>query len=133
MIRFLAANDEWSTLSLPVISLFSYFAVIIIAFDVMRLLRVWWLVLTAKNVILAGVKAVTLHDTGNVELWDLSAQFYLTQSDVGKNRALACLDKLKELNVAVDVSTHVTELTTDFLANFQVCTQSYAYFGSVEG
>ncbi|KAL2611067.1 hypothetical protein R1flu_022759 [Riccia fluitans] len=74
----------------------------------------------AKNVILAGVKAVTLHDSGNVELWDLSAQFYLTESDVGKNRALACLDKLKELNAAVEVSTHVTEITTDFLANFQV-------------
>ena len=48
---------------------------------------------TAKNVILAGVKAVTLHDTGAVALEDLSAQFYLTESDVGGNRAEACAAK----------------------------------------
>ncbi|CAM6104520.1 unnamed protein product [Calypogeia fissa] len=74
----------------------------------------------AKNVILAGVKAVTLHDTGNVELWDLSSQFYFTESDVGKNRAAACLDKLKELNVAVDVSVNTSEITHEFISTFQV-------------
>lgn len=70
--------------------------------------------------ILAGVKAVTLHDTSNVELWDLSSQFYFSESDVGKNRAAACLDNLKELNVAVDVSIHTSEITPEFLSTFQV-------------
>ncbi len=31
----------------------------------------------AKNVILAGVRSVTIHDTAKVALQDLSAQFYL--------------------------------------------------------
>lgn len=34
----------------------------------------------AKNVILAGVKSVTLHDAGEATLRDLSAQFYLTKA-----------------------------------------------------
>ncbi|KAG0577880.1 hypothetical protein M758_5G181300 [Ceratodon purpureus] len=74
----------------------------------------------AKNIILAGVKSVTLHDTGNVELWDLSAQFYLTEEDVGKNRALACVDKLKELNTAVDVTASTGEITEKMLSAHQV-------------
>lgn len=74
----------------------------------------------AKNVILAGVKSVTLHDAGNVELWDLSAQFYLTEQDIGKNRALACAEKLKELNSAVVVTTSTGEITEELLAAHQV-------------
>lgn len=42
---------------------------------------------TAKNVVLAGVKSVTLHDNEKAELADLSSQFYLQPEDVGKNRA----------------------------------------------
>lgn len=34
---------------------------------------------TAKNVILAGVRSVTVHDTATVALSDLSAQFYLSE------------------------------------------------------
>ena len=44
----------------------------------------------AKNVILAGVKSITLHDRAEVALRDLGAQFYLTEGDVGRNRAEAC-------------------------------------------
>jgi molybdopterin/thiamine biosynthesis adenylyltransferase len=44
----------------------------------------------AKNVILAGVKSITLWDRKEVQLKDLAAQFYLTQADIGKNRAEAC-------------------------------------------
>ena len=39
----------------------------------------------AKNLILAGVKSVTLHDKGIVELWDLSSNFIFLENDVGKN------------------------------------------------
>jgi len=35
------------------------------------------LYLEAKNVILAGVKSVTLHDQSNVLMWDLSANFFI--------------------------------------------------------
>ena len=74
----------------------------------------------AKNIILAGVKAVTLHDQGTVALRDLSAQFYLQESDVGRNRAEACKDRLQELNIAVTVSASSGELSQAFLQRFQV-------------
>ncbi|PIA37529.1 hypothetical protein AQUCO_03000241v1 [Aquilegia coerulea] len=73
----------------------------------------------AKNLILAGVKSVTLHDEGNVELWDLSSNFIFSEVDVGKNRALASLQKLQELNNAVIVSTITGPLTTEQLSEFQ--------------
>ena len=77
-------------------------------------------VLAAKNVILAGVKSVTLHDLEDVKTQDLSAQFYLTKADIGKNRAEACREKLQELNTAVAVSASSAELNEDLLSKFQV-------------
>ncbi|GKD62626.1 ubiquitin-activating enzyme E1 1-like protein isoform X2, partial [Tanacetum coccineum] len=73
----------------------------------------------AKNLILAGVKSVTLHDEGSVELWDLSSNFIFTENDVGKNRAQASVQKLQELNNAVLVSTLPTKLTKEQLSNYQ--------------
>ncbi|KAJ0953406.1 putative THIF-type NAD/FAD binding, ubiquitin-activating enzyme E1, FCCH domain-containing protein [Helianthus annuus] len=73
----------------------------------------------SKNLILAGVKSVTLHDEGLVELWDLSSNFIFSENDVGKNRALASAQKLQELNNAVLVSTLSTKLTKEQLSNFQ--------------
>lgn len=74
----------------------------------------------AKNLVLAGVKSVTLHDVRNVELWDLSSSFVFTEADVGKNRALASMHKLQELNNSVLISTLTTELTKEQLSDFQV-------------
>lgn len=74
----------------------------------------------AKNIILAGVKSVTLHDSKEVELRDLGAQFYLSEIDVGSNRAEACHPKLQELNTAVMVSTLQAELTAAQLSKFDV-------------
>ncbi|CAN4115873.1 unnamed protein product [Withania somnifera] len=73
----------------------------------------------AKNLILAGVKSVTLHDEGNVELWDLSSNFIFTEEDVGKNRALASVQKLQELNNSVLISTLTNALTKEQLSNYQ--------------
>lgn len=70
--------------------------------------------------ILAGVKAVVLHDTTECQLQDLSAQFYLIESDVGSNRAVACQEKLQELNTSVAVSASSAELSESFLTQFQV-------------
>lgn len=77
-------------------------------------------VIAAKNVILAGVKSVTLHDTGLVEAWDLSANFCLLESDIGKYKASACAEKLQELNTAVLVTVHTSEISESFLSGFQV-------------
>ncbi|KAG7965158.1 hypothetical protein I3843_09G210000 [Carya illinoinensis] len=74
----------------------------------------------AKNLVLAGVKSVTLHDEGAVELWDLSGNFIFSEDDVGKNRALASIQKLQELNNSVVISTLTTELTKEQLSDFQV-------------
>lgn len=63
----------------------------------------------AKNVILAGVKAVALYDTKNLTYEDLSAHFYANESDVGKNRAVISTPKLAELNPYVNVY-HLQEL-----------------------
>jgi len=66
------------------------------------------------------VKSVTLHDEGVVDWWDLSSNFVFTEDDVGKNRALASVQKLQELNNAVLVSAFTTQLTKEQLSNFQV-------------
>ncbi|KAI4382436.1 hypothetical protein MLD38_008402 [Melastoma candidum] len=73
----------------------------------------------AKNLILAGVKSVTLHDEGVVELWDLSSNFIFSEDDVGKNRALVSKPKLQDLNNAVVVSSLTTKLAKEQLSNFQ--------------
>ena len=70
--------------------------------------------------ILAGVKAVTIHDTADVRIQDLSAQFYLSKASVGANRASACKDKLQELNTAVAVSASTADLSEQFISQYQV-------------
>ncbi|XP_041953675.1 ubiquitin-like modifier-activating enzyme 1 isoform X3 [Alosa sapidissima] len=74
----------------------------------------------AKNVILAGVKSVTLHDQGVAEWRDLSSQFYLREEDLGKNRADVSQLRLAELNSYVPVASYTGTLTNDYLTQFQV-------------
>ncbi|XP_068104099.1 ubiquitin-like modifier-activating enzyme 1 [Hyperolius riggenbachi] len=74
----------------------------------------------AKNIILGGVKSVTIHDQANTEWRDLSSQFYLREGDIGKNRAEVSLPKLAELNTYVPVSASSSPLSDDFLSNFQL-------------
>jgi ubiquitin-activating enzyme E1 len=61
-----------------------------------------------------------LHDDAKVELWDLSSNFFLSETDVGQNRAQACVLKLQELNNAVIISTLTGDLAKEQLSNFQV-------------
>ncbi|KAH0792190.1 Ubiquitin-like modifier-activating enzyme 1 [Histomonas meleagridis] len=72
----------------------------------------------AKNVILAGVKNVTIHDRKNCQLSDLASNFYLKESSIGQNRALACLSSLTSLNDYVTVCAKTDELTDSFLKNY---------------
>lgn len=59
----------------------------------------------AKNVILAGVRSVTLHDDRPASMEDLSSQFCLGEEAAKKGtpRARASVDHLRELNPYVDV------------------------------
>lgn len=60
----------------------------------------------AKNIILGGVRSVTLQSSRNCTIQDLSSQFFLDESDLGKNMAEASCQKLAELNINVQVKTH---------------------------
>eukprot|EP00735_Rhodelphis_limneticus_P003966 TRINITY_DN15509_c0_g1::TRINITY_DN15509_c0_g1_i1::g.30466::m.30466 TRINITY_DN15509_c0_g1::TRINITY_DN15509_c0_g1_i1::g.30466 ORF type:complete len:1040 (+),score=270.94,sp/Q29504/UBA1_RABIT/57.35/0.0,ThiF/PF00899.16/7.1e-14,ThiF/PF00899.16/7.4e-31,UBACT/PF02134.16/6.9e-14,UBACT/PF02134.16/3e-26,UBA_e1_C/PF09358.5/3.2e-42,UBA_e1_thiolCys/PF10585.4/7.6e-22,UBA_e1_thiolCys/PF10585.4/0.011,P2/PF07194.6/0.53 TRINITY_DN15509_c0_g1_i1:65-3121(+) len=76
----------------------------------------------AKNVILAGVRSVTLYDNTPAEFNDLSSQFFLTEQDVQNktSRARATIQKLAELNQYVQVKLHEDELTPEFISQFKV-------------
>lgn len=74
----------------------------------------------AKNLILGGVRHVTLHDVKTVSWRDLAAQYYVKESDIGKNRAAACFAALEELNDSVQCTLSTDELTEAFVADFDV-------------
>ena len=67
----------------------------------------------AKNVILSGVKSVTLHDTETVTMADLGAQFFLRESDVGTNRAVASFQRAAELNSYVSMRHETGQITEE--------------------
>lgn len=48
----------------------------------------------AKNIVLSGVKQLTIHDDVQCRAEDLNGQFFLTSQDIGKNRAEQSLNKL---------------------------------------
>ncbi|KAJ1929637.1 E1 ubiquitin-activating protein [Tieghemiomyces parasiticus] len=74
----------------------------------------------AKNVILAGVKSVTLYDPEPTALPDLSNQFFLREEDVGTPRAQASAARLAELNQYVPVHVLTEELTPEVIQRFKV-------------
>jgi len=74
---------------------------------------------TAKNLILSGVKAVTLYDPNPCDWTDLSANFYLSEKHVGKPRAESCADRLAELNPRVEVTVS-SELNESVILRHQV-------------
>lgn len=92
----------------------------------------------AKNVALAGVKSLTIFDPEPVKIQDLGTQvrrypsikcaaltdfqFFLRESDIGKQRAEATLPRLAELNAYVPVqllSDPGQELSPDMIKGFQ--------------
>lgn len=74
----------------------------------------------AKNVVLAGVKSMTVFDPEPVQLADLSTQFFLTEKDIGQKRGDVTRAKLAELNayVPVNVLDSLDDVTQ--LSQFQV-------------
>ncbi|KAJ7407473.1 hypothetical protein WISP_126217 [Willisornis vidua] len=79
----------------------------------------------AKNIILAGVKALTVHDTRHCTKLDLGVNFFIHEDDVTsqRNRAEATLHHIAELNPYVHVAASTVPLdeTTDlsFLKQYQ--------------
>jgi len=77
----------------------------------------------AKNIILSGIGNVIIHDTKNTQYSDLTTQYYLTENDIGKNRAEACLERLTELNMYVTVHAHTKKLTEDYIRTLSYTTE----------
>jgi ubiquitin-activating enzyme E1 len=72
---------------------------------------------TAKNVILAGVKTVTLLDNTPASWSDMSAQFYVGEEDLGKPRGPLSAHKLAALNPYVTINVLHGELTREVLSS----------------
>ena len=78
----------------------------------------------AKNICLAGVKSVTLHDPAPTEIADLGTQFFLRESDIGQPRDQSTLPRIRELNQYVPVnvlgSPSGEQLLNETLSRFKV-------------
>ncbi|OCU00116.1 hypothetical protein XELAEV_18005901mg [Xenopus laevis] len=76
----------------------------------------------AKNIVLAGIKTLTVHDNRKCEMWDLGTNFFIKEEDVKhkKNRAETCLPHIAELNPYVHVMSSTVLLDDlSFLKHFQ--------------
>jgi ubiquitin-activating enzyme E1 len=74
----------------------------------------------AKNTVLQGFKSVTLHDQTNITKEDISTNYYITEQDIGKNRATTVLNKISELNNYVKVSAITNILTEEILKSYTI-------------
>ncbi|XP_041352453.1 SUMO-activating enzyme subunit 1-like [Gigantopelta aegis] len=77
----------------------------------------------AKNIVLSGIKSLTLLDSSVVDKEDETAQFLVSRADIGKNRAESSLEKVKLLNPMVEVTADaecVDKKPDKFFTNFDV-------------
>ncbi|KAG2197738.1 hypothetical protein INT47_010674 [Mucor saturninus] len=76
-----------------------------------------------KNLALAGVASITLLDHELVTEFDLGAQFFLTEENVGQNKAKASAPFIENLNPRVKVfvdQENINEKTDDYFESFTV-------------
>jgi len=75
-----------------------------------------------KNLVLAGVRSVTIHDPTITQISDLGSNFYLKPEHVGKvTRAEACLNAFKELNPDTQTSVDNGDVYSEESAKKYVC------------
>ncbi|KAL1902257.1 E1 ubiquitin-activating protein [Sporothrix stenoceras] len=72
----------------------------------------------AKNIALAGVKSLTLHDPAPVAIADLSSQFFLHVDDIGKPRDQVTAPRVAELNAYTPVRIHESPNLADNFSQF---------------
>jgi len=72
----------------------------------------------AKNIALAGVKELTLHDTRVATTYDQASQFFVNNGDLGLNRAEVSAKQVRELNSYVMVQTSTANLEQEDLSFF---------------
>ena len=69
----------------------------------------------AKNISLAGVKELVIYDTTVVTIGDIGTQFFLRESDRGKQRAEISCPRLAELNPYVTVKVLGSDLSSSLV------------------
>jgi ubiquitin-activating enzyme E1 len=74
----------------------------------------------AKNLLLTGVKSLTISDDVPVTSFDLSTNFYLTNESIGKKRSEASLSALAELNERVKLDICPRDTIASSLANYNI-------------
>ncbi|XP_076463598.1 SUMO-activating enzyme subunit 1-like [Babylonia areolata] len=77
----------------------------------------------AKNIVLAGIKSLTLLDPTVADEEDAAAQFLIPRSEIGKNRAEASLERTQALNPMVTVTADTSSIEDkddDFVKSFDV-------------
>ncbi len=73
-----------------------------------------------KNLLLQGHQMVTLHDENKLTQFDVDANIYLTDTNVGANKALIFSQKLAHINERVKLNYTSITLTQEYLDNFDV-------------
>ena len=77
----------------------------------------------AKNLVLAGIGSLTVLDHEVVTEADLGAQFFLTSSHIGMNRAEAASAAIQRLNPRVKIHVSTDEIRTQspsFFSQFDI-------------
>lgn len=74
----------------------------------------------AKNAILQGCRKIVLHDTYLISEKDKSTNYYISDQDIGQNRALSVYKNLSELNSNVIVEISTINLTSKYIKTFNV-------------
>ncbi|RIB05713.1 sumo-activating enzyme subunit 1, partial [Gigaspora rosea] len=76
-----------------------------------------------KNLVLAGIGSITIIDHNVVTEEDLGAQFFVTEADIGKNKAIVSADRIRQLNPRVVVTADNNDIRTksdDFFKPFDL-------------
>lgn len=68
-----------------------------------------------KNLLLSGIKDITIVDDKDCTYDDLSSNFYLTENDIDKNRILSALKRLKQLNPSASIKTDNSPFNMEYV------------------
>ena len=68
----------------------------------------------AKNLVLAGVNSMTILDHENLTKEDNVSSFLAPTDQVGKNRAQASLERLKQRNLMIEITANERIQRKDF-------------------
>lgn len=74
----------------------------------------------AKNIILSGIKSLTLFDKQICNINDMGSNYFITQKDFGKRRDIVCIKQLSELNENVELSVFDGENLLENLEVFNI-------------